>query len=149
LDYEAELAVVLGRRAHRVGVDRALDYVFGYTCGNDVTARDLQPQDGQWTYAKGFNTFCPLGPAINTEIANPEALPVEGVLNNKVVQAGNTADHLFPVAVLIEYISHCMTLLPGDVIMTGTPAGIGPLSPGDTFSVIIGGIGSLTNPVSK
>lgn len=149
VDYEAELAVVLGRRTHRVCADRALDYVFGYTCANDVTARDLQPQNGQWTYAKSFDTFCPLGPAINTGIANPEALPVKGVLNGKAVQDGNTADHLFSVAELIEYISHCMTLLPGDVIMTGTPAGIGPLNPGDTFSVVIGGIGSLTNPVNK
>ncbi|NLA11255.1 MAG: fumarylacetoacetate hydrolase family protein, partial [Firmicutes bacterium] len=127
----------------------ALEYVFGYTCGNDVTARDLQPPEGQWTYAKSFDTFCPLGPAISTEIADPEALPVKGILNRQVVQEGSTAEHLFSVAELIEYISHCMTLLPGDVIMTGTPAGIGPLAPGDRFSVAIGGIGSLTNPVGE
>lgn len=149
VDYEAELAVVMGRRAHRVGAERALDYVFGYTCGNDVTARDLQPPGGQWTYAKGFDTFCPLGPVINTEITDPEALPVKGILNGKVVQAGNTAEHLFSVAALIEFISYCMTLLPGDVILTGTPVGIGPLSPGDTFGVDIHGIGRLSNYVES
>lgn len=149
VDYEAELAAVLGRRAHRIGAERALEYVFGYTCGNDVTARDLQPPEGQWTYAKSFDTFCPLGPAISTEIANPEALPVKGILNRQVVQEGSTAEHLFSVAELIEYISHCMTLLPGDVIMTGTPAGVGPLAPGDRFSITIGGIGRLTNPVGE
>lgn len=147
VDHEAELAVVIGRRAHRVGAERALDHVFGYTCGNDVTARDLQPPEGQWTYAKSFDTFCPLGPAIVTGIADPEALPIKGVLNGRVAQEGNTAEHLFSVAELIEFITHCMTLLPGDVIMTGTPAGIGPLNPGDTFSVVIGGIGTLANPV--
>lgn len=145
VDYEAELAVVLGRRAHRVKAAQALGYVFGYTCANDVTARDLQPPEGQWTYAKGFDTFCPLGPAISTAIDDPEALPVKGILNGEVVQEGSTAEHLFSVAELIEYISHCMTLLPGDLIMTGTPAGIGPLGDGDIFSVIIESIGSLTN----
>ncbi|NMD42507.1 MAG: fumarylacetoacetate hydrolase family protein [Firmicutes bacterium] len=147
VDYEAELAVVLGRRTYRVAAERALDHVFGYTCGNDITARDLQPPQGQWTYAKGFDTFCPLGPAINTEIVDPERLSVKGLLNDEVVQSGSTAEHLFTVAELIEFISSCMTLLPGDLILTGTPAGIGPLGPGDSFSVIIEGVGTLTNPV--
>jgi len=145
VDYEAELAVVIGRRAHGVKAAQALDYVFGYTCGNDVTARDKQPAQGQWTYAKSFDTFCPLGPVINTEIKDPEKISLKGILNGKVVQSGNTADHIFRVAELIEFISGCMTLLPGDVIMTGTPAGIGQMQPGDTFSVVIDGIGTLTN----
>ncbi|HOL17860.1 MAG TPA: fumarylacetoacetate hydrolase family protein [Bacillota bacterium] len=148
VDYEAELAVVIGRKAHRVKSTQALNYVFGYTCGNDVTARDKQPARGQWTYAKGFDTFCPLGPVINTAIRDPEKLSIKGVLNGKTVQSGNTADHIFSVAELIEFISGCMTLLPGDVILTGTPAGIGPMQPGDTFSVIIEGIGTLTNTLT-
>lgn len=145
VDYESELAVVIGRKAFGIKAAQALDYVFGYTCGNDVTARDLQPPLGQWTYAKSFDTFCPLGPVITTEIEDPEKLPVKGYLNGKEVQSGSTADHIFSVAALIEYISGCMTLLPGDVIITGTPAGIGPMRPGDTFSVAIDGIGALTN----
>ncbi len=146
VDYEAELGVVIGRRAFQVGAKEALDYVFGYTCANDVTARDLQPAAGQWTYAKSFDTFCPLGPVITTEIDDPEKLPLQGLLNGQVVQSGTTADHIFGVAALIEFISGCMTLLPGDVIITGTPSGIGKLKPGDRFTVTIDGIGSLTNP---
>lgn len=149
VDYEAELAVVMGRQTYRVDAEKALEHVFGYTCGNDVTARDLQHPDGQWTYAKSFDTFCPLGPVIDTEIIDPEALPIKGLLNGRVVQAGSTAEHLFSVAELIEFVSHCMTLLPGDVILTGTPAGIGPLSPGDSFSVDIQGIGRLSNHVEN
>ncbi len=145
VDYESELAVVIGKKAFRIKAEQALQHVFGYTCGNDVTARDLQPPAGQWTYAKSFDTFCPLGPLITTEIKDPEKLPVKGYLNGKEVQTGSTADHVFSVAELIEYISGCMTLLPGDVIITGTPSGIGPLKPGDTFSVVIDGIGTLTN----
>ncbi|MFO8066913.1 MAG: fumarylacetoacetate hydrolase family protein [Bacteroidales bacterium] len=145
VDYEAELGVVIGRRAHRVQKSEALNYVFGYTCANDVTARDKQTPDGQWAYAKSFDTFCPLGPVIETEIKNPEALPIKGLLNGKVVQEATTADHLFTVAEIIEYVSGCMTLLPGDVIMTGTPSGIGPFVAGDNFEVNIEGIGSLNN----
>ena len=149
VDYEAELGVVIGRRARRVGEAEALDYVLGYTCAHDVTARDLQPPMGHWTYAKSFDTFCPLGPVIETGITDPESLAVQGFLNGKLVQEGHTADHVFPVAVLVAYISACMTLLPGDVIITGTPAGIGPMQPGDVFEVVIEGIGRLSNSLTR
>lgn len=149
VDYEAELGVVIGRAAYRVGSSEALAYVFGYTCANDITARDKQPADGQWTYAKSFDTFCPLGPLIETAIEDPENLPVKGFLNGSLVQDASTADHYFKIADIIEYVSGCMTLLPGDVIMTGTPSGIGPLSPGDSFEVFIDGIGTLKNEVVK
>ncbi len=149
VDYEAELGVVIGRQAYRVGRSQALDYILGYTCANDVTARDKQPPDGQWTYAKSFDTFCPLGPVIETEIDDPESLTVTGLLNGRVVQQAPTADHLFTVAEIIEYVSGCMTLLPGDVIMTGTPSGIGPFEPGDEFEVKIDGIGSLKNRLER
>jgi 2-keto-4-pentenoate hydratase/2-oxohepta-3-ene-1,7-dioic acid hydratase in catechol pathway len=147
VDYEAELGVVIGRLAYRVKSAEALNYVFGYTCANDVTARDKQPAQGQWTYAKSFDTFCPLGPVIETAIVNPEELQIRGYLNGKLVQEGSTADHIFTVAEIIEFISGCMTLLPGDVIITGTPSGIGPMDPGDQFNVTIDGIGTLSNPV--
>lgn len=149
VDYEAELGVVIGRRAYRVGRSEALDYILGYTCANDVTARDKQPANGQWTYAKSFDTFCPLGPVIETEINDPESLTVTGLLNGRVVQQAPTADHLFTVAEIIEYVSGCMTLLPGDVIITGTPSGIGPFEPGDEFEVKIEGIGSLKNRLER
>ncbi len=149
VDYEAELGVVIGRRAYRVSASDALDYVIGYTCANDVTARDKQPKEGQWTYAKGFDTFCPLGPVIETGIANPESLVVKGYLNGNLVQEAPTSDHCFAVADIIEFVSGCMTLLPGDVILTGTPSGIGPLQEGDQFEVSIDGIGSLVNSVRK
>jgi 2-keto-4-pentenoate hydratase/2-oxohepta-3-ene-1,7-dioic acid hydratase in catechol pathway len=149
VDYEAELGVVIGRRAYRVSRDKALDYVFGYTCANDVTARDKQPAHGQWTYAKGFDTFCPLGPVIETAITDPEKLKLKGYLNGKLVQETSTSDHVFAVDEIIEFVSGCMTLLPGDVILTGTPAGVGPLIPGDKFTVEIEGIGILTNSVTR
>lgn len=149
VDYEAELGLVIGRRAYMVKEKEALDYVLGYTCANDVTARDLQPAAGQWTYSKSFDTFCPLGPVIQTEVGNPEELTIKGYLNGKEVQSCSTADHIFTVARLIAYISGCMTLLPGDVIMTGTPSGIGPMHPGDRFEVFIQGIGRLSNPCRK
>lgn len=148
VDYEAELGVVMGRRTHRVNRMEALEYVFGYTCANDVTARDKQPKDGQWTYAKGFDTFCPLGPVIETAIDDPEELLLQGFRNGELVQKSSTADHYFPVAEIIEFVSACMTLLPGDVILTGTPSGIGELKPGDKFTVTIDEIGSLHNEVS-
>lgn len=143
VDYEAELGVVIGRKAFHVDTADALDYVLGYTCANDVTARDLQPARGQWTYSKSFDTFCPLGPVVETEIKNPEGLHVKGYRNGELVQSAPTADHIFPVAELINFISSCMTLLPGDVIITGTPSGIGRLNPGDEFVVDIEGIGRL------
>ncbi|MBM4235703.1 MAG: DUF2437 domain-containing protein [Firmicutes bacterium] len=149
VDYESELAVVIGLKAYRVDHLQALDYVFGYSCANDVTARDQQPAAGQWTYAKSFDTFCPLGPAIETAIVNPDNLQIKGFLNKELVQEGSTADHIFTVAEIIEFVSGCMTLLPGDVIITGTPAGIGPLQPGDTFAVNIEKIGTLINSVGE
>lgn len=149
VDYEAELGVVIGRNTYRVNRENALNYVFGYTCANDVTARDKQPAKGQWTYAKSFDTFCPLGPVIETDIKEPEDLQLKGYLNGKLVQETSTGDHVFTVAEIIEFVSGCMTLLPGDVIITGTPAGVGPLSPGDQFVVEIEGIGSLANYVKR
>ncbi|MCI0545082.1 MAG: fumarylacetoacetate hydrolase family protein, partial [Actinobacteria bacterium] len=122
-------------------------YIFGYTAANDVTARDLQRKDGQWTRAKGFDTFCPLGPAIETELDPLERLAVICRVNGDVRQAGFTSDMVFGVAEIIEFITAFTTLLPGDVILTGTPSGVGKVSPGDLMEVEIDGIGSLSNPV--
>jgi 2-keto-4-pentenoate hydratase/2-oxohepta-3-ene-1,7-dioic acid hydratase in catechol pathway len=147
VDYEAELAVVIGRIASNVSVSDAPDFVFGLTCGNDVTARDLQQADQQWTRAKSFDTFCPLGPWIVTDL-NPSDLEIILTVNGKVRQHSRTSRMLFGVAELVAFTSRVMTLLPGDVILTGTPAGIGPLQSGDTVTVRIEGLGELTNPVS-
>ncbi|MFI5833107.1 fumarylacetoacetate hydrolase family protein [Micromonospora sp. NPDC051300] len=152
VEHEAELAVVIGapgaRRADRAAAERA---IFGYTCANDVTARDLQRSDGQWTRAKGFDSFCPIGPWISTGLdvrdleircevgRDPEEMEVR--------QLGRTKDMVFDVPGLVSYISHVMTLLPGDVVLTGTPAGVSPLTEGDTVTVRIEGIGELSNPV--
>ncbi|WP_422770918.1 fumarylacetoacetate hydrolase family protein [Plantactinospora sp. WMMC1484] len=152
VEHEAELAVVIGppgaRRADRAAAARA---IFGYTCANDVTARDLQRSDGQWTRAKGFDSFCPLGPWISTGI---DVSDVEircevgrGPDEMEVRQLGRTRDMVFDVATLVSYISHVMTLLPGDVVLTGTPAGVSPIVDGDTVTVRVGGIGELSNPV--
>jgi len=149
VDYEAELGVVIGKKCYRVEQKESLEYVAGYTCANDVTARDLQPKNGQWAYSKGFDTFAPLGPCLETEIDDPENLGIRGYLNGKLVQQDNTKEHIFCVAYLIEYISHCMTLLPGDVIMTGTTSGVGPLQPGDNFEVEVPAIGTLYNHVKN
>jgi 2-keto-4-pentenoate hydratase/2-oxohepta-3-ene-1,7-dioic acid hydratase in catechol pathway len=146
VDYEAELVVVIGRRAKSVAQGEARSYVLGYTCGNDVTARDLQKKDGQWTRGKGFDTFCPLGPWIVTN-PDPANLHLETRVNGVVRQSGVTSDLIFGVEVLVSHISQIMTLEPGDVIMTGTPAGVGPLVPGDVVEVEIEGIGVLRNPV--
>lgn len=146
VDYESELAVVIGRRATRVSEADALDHVFGLTCMNDVTARDLQKKDGRYTRAKGFDTFAPLGPCIATGLS-PDALAVTGTLNGEVRQQSSTRELIFPVATLIAYISRIMTLLPGDIVSTGTPAGIGPLQPGDEIVVQVEGIGALRSPV--
>jgi 2-keto-4-pentenoate hydratase/2-oxohepta-3-ene-1,7-dioic acid hydratase in catechol pathway len=145
-DYEAELAVVIGARARDVDEARALDHVFGYCAGNDVSDRVLQRKDGQWVRAKGFDTYCPLGPWIDTE-ADISSAKVESRLNGQVKQSQTTASMIFPVPFLIAYISRVMTLEPGDVIMTGTPEGVGPMQPGDTIEIEIGGVGVLTNPV--
>ncbi|MBE0602428.1 MAG: fumarylacetoacetate hydrolase family protein [Deltaproteobacteria bacterium] len=146
VDFEAELAVVIGRTAKDVSSDDASAYIFGYTCINDVTARDLQIRDIQFARSKGFDTFAPLGPWISTGV-DPDALGVRCLVNGQVKQAGNTRDMGSSVGRLVEYISSNMTLYPGDVIATGTPAGVGPLNPGDTVTVEIDGIGTLTNRV--
>jgi 2-keto-4-pentenoate hydratase/2-oxohepta-3-ene-1,7-dioic acid hydratase in catechol pathway len=147
VDYEAELAIVIGKAAKDVPESRAADVILGYTCGNDVTARDLQAKDVQFTRAKGFDTFCPLGPHIDTEV-DGTSLDIELRLNSEVKQKSNTSDLVFPPAALVAFVSSVMTLLPGDVIMTGTPAGISPMSHGDTVEVEIAHIGTLRNFVS-
>jgi 2-keto-4-pentenoate hydratase/2-oxohepta-3-ene-1,7-dioic acid hydratase in catechol pathway len=146
VDYEGELAVVISRLCRDVPEDRAMDVVLGYTCANDVTARDQQASDGQWSRAKGYDTFCPLGPWIETEL-DPADLAITTTLNGEVKQASRTSMLVHKIPSLIAYITACMTLLPGDVILTGTPEGIGPMLVGDEVSVEIEGIGSLTNPV--
>ncbi len=147
VDYEGELAVVVGRLCRDVPAARAAEVILGYTCANDVTARDLQQSDGQWTRAKGFDTFCPLGPWIETE-ADPADLAIQTQVNGEVRQDSRTSMLLHPVGELIEYVSQVMTLLPGDVLLTGTPAGVGPLEIGDEVSVTIESIGTLTNRVT-
>lgn len=148
VEHEAELAVVIGapgaRRVDRAGAAAA---IFGYTCANDVTARDLQRSDGQWTRAKGFDSFCPLGPWIATDV-DVSDVEVRCEVNEEVRQLGRTKDMVFDVPTLVSYASHVMTLLPGDVLLTGTPAGVGPLVPGDLVTVSVGGIGTLANRVA-
>jgi 2-keto-4-pentenoate hydratase/2-oxohepta-3-ene-1,7-dioic acid hydratase in catechol pathway len=159
VDHEAELGVVIGKRAHRVAKENALDFVLGYTCVNDVSCRDLQKKDGQWTRAKGFDSFCPIGPRIVPGRPSgsaglhlgpgldPTKLRIMARVNGKVRQDSSTADMIFDVATLISFCSQYMTLEPGDVISTGTPAGVGNLVAGDVCEIEIEGIGSLTNPV--
>jgi 2-keto-4-pentenoate hydratase/2-oxohepta-3-ene-1,7-dioic acid hydratase in catechol pathway len=147
VDFEGELVVVIGRIAKNVPVEKALDVVFGYTVGNDVTARDLQRSDGQWSRAKGFDTFCPLGPVIETEFDPSSAARVVTRVNGDERQSAPLTDLMFPIAELIAYASSVFTLLPGDVIMTGTPAGVGPLVAGDEVEVEVEGIGVLRNTV--
>jgi 2-keto-4-pentenoate hydratase/2-oxohepta-3-ene-1,7-dioic acid hydratase in catechol pathway len=146
VDYEGELAVVLGRLARDVRAEEAYRHILGYTCGNDVTLRDLQDKDGQWTRAKGFDGSCPIGPWIETEL-DPTDVRIETRVNGETRQFATTADMVFGVATLIEYVTSFMTLLPGDVIMTGTPEGVGRLAPGDLVEVDIDGIGVLANTV--
>ncbi len=146
VDYEGELGVVIGKRARRVPRERALDYVQGYVCVNDVTVRDLQKKDGQWTRAKGFDTFCPVGPRIVPGL-DPTNLRITTRVNGVVKQDSSTSDLIFDVATLISFCSQHMTLEEGDLISTGTPSGVGPLSPGDVVEVEISGIGILRNPV--
>jgi 2-keto-4-pentenoate hydratase/2-oxohepta-3-ene-1,7-dioic acid hydratase in catechol pathway len=146
VDHEAELAVVIGRRAHRVSSGSAWDYVFGITCLNDVTARDIQNRETQYTRCKSFDTFAPIGPCIATEFdGGPRQ--VEGWVNAECRQRSNTRELIFPIEHLIEYITLVMTLEPGDVISTGTPSGIGRLEHGDTVTVKVEGVGELSNPV--
>ncbi len=147
VEHEGELALVIGRRcAHLLDSDDALSFVLGYTCLNDVTARDLQISDVQFTRAKGFDTFCPVGPHIETDL-NPAQVLVETRVNSVLRQSGNTSLMMYPVPYLVRWISRMMTLLPGDVIATGTPAGVGRLVAGDTVEVSVAGIGVLRNPV--
>ncbi len=148
VDYEAELGVVIGRAARKVKRENALQYVFGYTCINDVTARDLQKKDGQWSRAKGFDTFCPVGPHVVTDIDCSDLL-VEGILNGETMQSGRTSRMIFDVPFLVSYISNIMTLLPGDLISTGTPAGIAPMKPGDVIEVRIESVGALRNRMAE
>jgi 2-keto-4-pentenoate hydratase/2-oxohepta-3-ene-1,7-dioic acid hydratase in catechol pathway len=147
VEHEAELGVVIGRLARNVAAAQALEYVAGYLPLNDVTARDLQKTDGQWTRAKGFDTFCPMGALRPAAGIDPGRLEVVCRVNGEVRQRGSTADMAFSVPVLIEYISRVMTLVPGDVIATGTPAGVGPLAGGDVVEVEIPGVGTLSNTV--
>lgn len=147
VDYEAELAVVVSRPCKDVAPGEAADYVAGYTCGNDVTARDLQKLDGQWTRAKGFDTFCPLGPWLVTEAPSPEAR-VSALLDGVEVQHGFVGDMVVPPLELLSFVSGVMTLDPGDVILTGTPPGVGPLAAGQVVTIVVEGIGALTSPVA-
>ncbi len=148
VDYEGELGVVISKKCHQLAADEDVHpYILGYTCVNDVTARDLQKKDGQWTRAKGFDTFCPVGPLVTNEIDPWAGIGVETRVNGALRQQGNTRDFIFPLDVVIRYISQVMTLLPGDLIPTGTPQGVGPVLAGDTMEVIVEGVGTLSNPV--
>lgn len=146
VDFEGELAVVIGRLCRDVPASRAQDVILGYTCANDVTARDQQRADGQWSRAKGYDTFCPLGPWTETDLDTAD-LSIRTTLNGEVKQDGRTSQIVHRIPELIEYVTQCMTLLPGDVLLTGTPEGVGPMQVGDTVEVEIEGIGALTNPV--
>jgi 2-keto-4-pentenoate hydratase/2-oxohepta-3-ene-1,7-dioic acid hydratase in catechol pathway len=148
VDYEGELGVVIGKCCQNVSIEQAPDYILGYTCVNDATARDLQKKDGQWTRAKGFDTFAPLGPFIETAF-DPSDVLIETFLNREKKQSASTRDLIFPVPALVSFISQVMTLLPGDVIATGTPEGIGPMQVGDVVEVRIEGIGTLRNSVGN
>jgi 2-keto-4-pentenoate hydratase/2-oxohepta-3-ene-1,7-dioic acid hydratase in catechol pathway len=146
VDYEGELALVIKEEAKNIPEEKAAGYILGYTCLNDVTARDLQKKDAQWTRAKSFDTFCPLGPWLETCL-DPCAVGIRTHVNGRMVQNSNTSNFIFSVNYLVSFISHIMTLLPGDVISTGTPPGVGALRPGDKVEVEIEGIGTLTNGV--
>lgn len=146
--HEAELAVVMGKVGRNIQPDDVYSHILGYTAANDVTARDLQRSDGQWTRAKGFDTFCPLGPAIDTEFDPNEAHSITCKVNGEIRQDGSTGDLVFDVPAIVSFVSSVMTLLPGDVILTGTPAGVGPIRDGDRVEVEIDGIGALMNPVA-
>lgn len=148
VDYEGELAVIIGKRARRVRHDEDVNaYIHGYTLANDVTARDLQKKDGQWTRAKGFDTFCPVGPVVDTAVNLANDLTVETHVNGELRQHGSTVDFIFTLPVLLEYITAAITLEPGDLLLTGTPAGVGALAAGDVVEVSVPGLGRLTNRV--
>jgi len=148
VDFEGELAVVIGKRASQINADEPVaPYIRGYTIVNDVTARDLQKTDGQWSRAKGFDTFCPTGPLVTDELDLAAGVTLETRLNGDLRQHGHTRDLIFPIDALLRYISAAMTLYPGDLIPTGTPAGVAPMQPGDRVEVSVEGIGTLQNPV--
>jgi len=157
VDYEAELGVVIGSRARQVSVENALEAVAGYVCANDVSARDLQFGDVQWTRGKSLDTFCPVGPALvpASDVPDPQALGIRAILNGEVMQDSTTANMVFGVAEIVAFVSQAITLEPGDLILTGTPAGVGVfrdppvrLEPGDEITIEIDGVGSLSNPVT-
>ena len=157
VDYEAELGVVIGSRAHQVSVENALEAVAGYICANDVTARDLQRSDGQWVRGKSLDTFCPVGPALVSaaDVPDPQTLGIRAILNGQVMQESTTANMVFGVAEIVAFVSQAITLEPGDLILTGTPAGVGVfrdppvfLQRGDEITIEIDGLGSITNPVT-
>jgi 2-keto-4-pentenoate hydratase/2-oxohepta-3-ene-1,7-dioic acid hydratase in catechol pathway len=148
-DYEGELGVVIARRCHQLAdSDDVRPYILGYTCVNDFTARDLQKKDSQWVRGKGYDTFCPVGPVVTDEIDPWAGVQVETRVNGEVRQSGNTRDFIFPLEVVIRYISQIMTLEPGDLIATGTPEGVGPVLAGDVVEISVEGIGRLSNPVA-
>jgi len=148
VDFEGELAVVIGKKCYKLGPDQDVrPYILGYTCLNDVTDRDLQKKDGQWTRAKGFDTFCPAGPLVTDEIDPWAGVGVETRVNGEVRQQGNTRDFIFSLDAMIRYISQAMTLVPGDLIATGTPQGVGPLVAEDVVEVTVDSVGTLRNPV--
>ena len=145
VDHEAELGVIIGKRCRNVPREAARDVILGYTCVNDVTARDLQKKDGQWTRGKGFDTFCPVGPSVVTDLDPWAGVGVECRVNGEIRQEGNTRDFVFPLDEIIRYVSQIMTLEPGDLIATGTPSGVGPLVAGDEVEVAVEGVGTLSN----
>lgn len=148
VEHEAELVVLIGKRGRWIPAEDAAQYILGYTAGNDVTARDLQRRDEQWTRGKGFDTFCPLGPWVETDF-NPTDVMIVCRVNSEMRQMASTRDMVFRVSHLVAFASSVMTLEPGDILMTGTPAGVGPLHPGDVVEVTIDGLGSLRNPVAS
>src|SRR5438477_1728430 len=149
VDHEGELGVVIGKTCYQPAPDADIrQYILGYTCVNDVTARDLQFADGQWSRAKGFDTFCPVGPMVSTDLDPWAGTAVETRVNGEVRQQGNTREFIFPLDVVIRHIAQAMTLFPGDLIPTGTPSGVGPLKAGDNVDVTVEGVGTLSNPVA-
>jgi 2-keto-4-pentenoate hydratase/2-oxohepta-3-ene-1,7-dioic acid hydratase in catechol pathway len=148
VDYEGELAVVIGRKCYKPGADEDVrPYILGYTCLNDVTARDIQNQDDQWARAKGFDTFCPVGPLVTDELDPWAGVAVETRVNGELRQQGNTLDFIFSLDAIIRYIAQVMTLFPGDLIATGTPKGVGPVAGGDVIEISVEGVGTLRNPM--
>jgi len=149
VDFEGELGVVIGRRCHRLGENEDVrPYILGYTCVNDVTARDLQSKDGQWARAKSFDTFCPVGPVVTEELDPWAGVSLETRVNGEVRQQGSTTDLIFPLDRLLRHITQAMTLMPGDLIATGTPSGVGPVVAGEVMEVMVQGVGTLRNPVA-